>query len=68
MFVLTRGKKQKLIVVAPKLESGPMPAKTLKVDSLELDLENPRITLARDQRDAMQKIILEQKARVVNLA
>lgn len=45
-----------------------MPAKTLKVDSLELDLENPRITLATDQRDAMQKIITEQKVRVVNLA
>lgn len=45
-----------------------MPAKTLKVDSLELDLENPRITLATDQRDAMQKIITEQKVRLVNLA
>ena len=45
-----------------------MPAKRLKVDSLELDLENPRITLATDQRDAMQKIITEQKVRLINLA
>ncbi len=33
-----------------------MGAKSLKLDSLDLDLENPRITLAADQRDAMQKI------------
>ena len=45
-----------------------MPAKSLKVDSLELDLENPRITLASDQRDAMQKILNEQKVRLINLA
>ncbi len=45
-----------------------MPAKSLKIDSLELDLENPRITLATDQRDAMQKIISEQKVKLVNLA
>jgi hypothetical protein len=32
-------------------------AKSPQLDSLELDLENPRITLAMDQRDAMQKII-----------
>ena len=34
-----------------------MAAKALKIDSLDLDLENPRITLASDQRDAMQKIL-----------
>ena len=45
-----------------------MSAKSLKLDSLELDLENPRITLATDQRDAMQKIISEQKVKLVNLA
>lgn len=45
-----------------------MPAKTLKIESLELDLENPRITLATDQRDAMQKIISEQKVKLINLA
>ena len=40
-----------------------MSAKSLKIDSLDLDLENPRITLASDQRDAMQKILNEQTAR-----
>ena len=45
-----------------------MHAKSLKIDSLDLDLENPRITLATDQRDAMQKIIAEQKVKLVNLA
>ena len=45
-----------------------MPAKPLKIDSLDLDLENPRITLATDQRDAMQKIIAEQRVKLVNLA
>ena len=45
-----------------------MSAKSLKIDSLDLDLENPRITLASDQRDAMQKILNEQKGRLINLA
>src|SRR5436309_11112810 len=45
-----------------------MPSKSLKIDSLEFDLENPRITLASDQRDAMQKILSEQKVRLINLA
>jgi len=45
-----------------------MAVKSLKIDSLELDLENPRITVASDQRDAMQKIISEQKIKLVNLA
>jgi hypothetical protein len=45
-----------------------MAAKALKIDSLDLDLENPRITLASDQRDAMQKIIAEQKTKLINLA
>ena len=45
-----------------------MGAKSLKLDSLDLDLENPRIMLASDQRDAMQKIITEQKAKLINLA
>jgi hypothetical protein len=34
-----------------------MPTKSLAIDSLELDPENPRITLATDQRYAMQKIL-----------
>lgn len=42
-------------------------SKSLKIDSLELDLENPRITLATDQRDAVQKIINEQKVKLINL-
>src|SRR6266436_2961849 len=46
----------------------PMPTKPLTIDSLELDLENPRITLASDQRDAMQKILNEQKVKLINLA
>src|SRR5271165_1420744 len=45
-----------------------MPPKPLKLASLELDLENPRITLASDQRDAMQKIISEQGVKLINLA
>jgi hypothetical protein len=45
-----------------------MPPKPLKLASLDLDLENPRITLASDQRDAMQKIITEQGVKVINLA
>ncbi len=45
-----------------------MPAKLLKIDSLDLDLENPRITRATDQRDAMQKILKEQGVKLVNLA
>lgn len=45
-----------------------MPAKMLKIDSLELDLQNPRIPPATDQRDAIQKIIHEQGAKLINLA
>ena len=45
-----------------------MGSKALKIDSLDLDLENPRITLATDQRDAMQKIIKDQGQRLITLA
>jgi hypothetical protein len=45
-----------------------MASKSLKIDSLDLDLENPRIVQATDQRDAMQKIITEQKAKLITLA
>ncbi len=45
-----------------------MPAKSLKLDSLDLDLENPRIKQAADQREAMQSIISEQKSKLINLA
>jgi hypothetical protein len=45
-----------------------MAAKQLKIDSLELDPQNPRIPPATDQRDAMQKIISEQGVKLINLA
>ena len=45
-----------------------MASKSLKLDSLELDLQNPRIPPATDQRDAMQKIIDEQGGKLINLA
>ncbi|MGH9437322.1 MAG: hypothetical protein ACRD22_05340 [Terriglobia bacterium] len=45
-----------------------MSAKSLKLDSLDLDLENPRIKQAADQREVMQFIIKEQKAKLINLA
>jgi hypothetical protein len=45
-----------------------MSAKSLKLDSLDLDLENPRIRKAAHQREAMQNIITEQKAKLINLA
>jgi hypothetical protein len=45
-----------------------MAGKSLKIDSLDLDLQNPRISIASDQRDAMQKIINEQRVRLINLA
>jgi hypothetical protein len=45
-----------------------MAAKPLKIDSLDLDLGNPRIVRTTDQRDAMQKILKEQGAKLVNLA
>jgi hypothetical protein len=45
-----------------------MSAKSLKIDSLDLDLENPRIKLAANQREAMQNIIDDQKVKLINLA
>ena len=45
-----------------------MAAKSLKLDSLDLDLLNPRIPVATSQRDAMQKILDEQKVKLINLA
>lgn len=48
--------------------SWEMSAKPLKIDSLELDLENPRIVVASSQRDAMQKILNEQGGKLINLA
>ncbi len=45
-----------------------MPAKNLRIDQLELDLLNPRISKATDQRNAMEKIIAEQGVKILNLA
>jgi hypothetical protein len=45
-----------------------MATKSLKLDSLDLDLQNPRIPVAASQRDAMQKILNEQKVKLINLA
>lgn len=45
-----------------------MAAKSLRIDSLELDLENPRIVIAANQRDAMQKILSEQAIKLIVLA
>ncbi len=56
-----------ITVQLPKFGEA-MPAKSLKLDSLDLDLENPRIRKAADQREAMQNIITEQKAKLINLA
>ena len=56
-----------ITVQLPKFGEA-MPTKSLKLDSLDLDLENPRIRKAADQREAMQNIITEQKAKLINLA
>ena len=45
-----------------------MGAKSLKIDDLDLDLENPRIKQAADQREAMQNLIADQKVKLINLA
>ena len=37
-----------------------MSAKNLKIDQLELDVVNPRISAATDQHEAMQRIIYDQ--------
>jgi hypothetical protein len=45
-----------------------MPARALKIDQIKLDLVNPRISPARDQHEAMQRIIEDQGAKLANLA
>jgi uncharacterized membrane protein YgcG len=45
-----------------------MATKSLKVDELRLDLENPRIAEASSQRDALQKIIDDQDVKLAALA
>jgi hypothetical protein len=45
-----------------------MPAKNLKIDQLELDVVNPRITKANSQLETMQRIIDDQDVKLGNLA
>jgi hypothetical protein len=45
-----------------------MASKNLKIDQLELDVVNPRISKADSQRQAMQGIIDDQDAKLGNLA
>jgi len=45
-----------------------MPAKNLKIEDLLLDNENPRISRAGGQKDALQKIIEDQDVKLVALA
>ena len=44
-----------------------VPAKNLRIDQLKLDLLNPRIGKASDQREAMQQIIVDQDYKLANL-
>ena len=45
-----------------------MSARTLKIDQLDLDLVNPRISKASSQHEAMQRIIDDQDIKLANLA
>lgn len=45
-----------------------MAAKNLRIDQLKLDLLNPRIGQAADQREAMQQLINDQDSKLANLA
>ena len=45
-----------------------MPGKSLKVDDVLLDVENPRISRSGGQREALQKIIEDQDIKLVALA
>lgn len=45
-----------------------MPEIKLKIDDLVLDHDNPRITHAEGQQEALQKIVKDQKAKLVKLA
>lgn len=45
-----------------------MSTKVLKIDSVLLDLENPRISRSSSQREALQKIIADQGGKVAVLA
>ena len=45
-----------------------MPEIQLRIDQLILDTENPRITHSENQRQALQKVIRDQKSKLVRLA
>jgi hypothetical protein len=45
-----------------------MPAIQLKIEQLVLDNDNPRITHAEGQHQALQKVVKDQKAKLVRLA
>lgn len=45
-----------------------MPPKNLKIDQLELDVANPRISKANAQHEAMQRMIDDQDIKLANLA
>lgn len=45
-----------------------MPSKSLNIDDVLLDLENPRISRSTSQREALQKIIEDQDVKLVALA
>lgn len=51
-----------------ELVGVPMASKTLDIDELILDLENPRISRASSQREALQKIVEDQDIKLVVLA
>ncbi len=40
----------------------------LKIEQLVLDTDNPRITHADGQRDALQKVVRDQRVKLVRLA
>ena len=45
-----------------------MPAIKLKIDDLVLDNDNPRITHADGQQQALQKVVKDQRTKLVRLA
>jgi len=45
-----------------------MATKNLKIDQLELDISNPRISKANAQQETLQRIIDDQDAKLANLA
>lgn len=60
-----------LLVVVLRLSfplGGNMPAIQLKIDDLVLDNDNPRITHAEGQQQAFQKVVKDQKTKLVRLA